>query len=171
MVTRNSPGPAPVVFQTVDFEQRLDKFLADKGYMYGDSGNAPAVATQRVRYRIRNPSGSGKNVVLVRAVARSNVNQIVGYTTPVSPALAVLASALTTGLKRVGQPASIASATFTNAQVAGITVDGGEFFLQANVLAVELLGIVLEPNSSVDFEFSATAITDLDDLWLEGYEE
>ncbi len=170
MVTRNSPGPAPVVFQTADFEQFLDRAIASKGYQAGSS-NSPAVGGQFVRLRLRNPTGSGKTVFLVGVWLLSNVNNTFRLTEPVTPANAALGGTDSANVMRAGQGAAIGVATVAATQVGGLSGSLRRIGLVANTPVYVPLGVILPANSSVDADFSGTLVTDVDTYTWVWYEE
>ncbi len=90
---------------------------------------------------------------------------------PITPAAANLATLATIRVRRTAQAAAIAVVSSDNTQV-GVSSNN---YLTARILANDSkyipLGMVLTPDSSVDMNWLATAITDTTDSSLEWYEE
>ncbi len=172
MVSHTFPGIAPIVLSTETFDARLQRALDSKGYTNGFQVLSPTVAANFVVSRLRNPTGSGKNVVVNGAYVSSSVSQRFDFDAPVTPARAALTINTVAQAKRVGAPASIATPGSDNTITVNPVVNPAPSVrLLANQLLYLQLGEILTPNSSMDAVFTGGVTTDLDSFFWDWHEE
>lgn len=171
MVTRNSPGPAPIIFQTSFFDARLEKFLDGKGFWAGVEGISPTVAGNIFNIRIRNPAASGKKVVVTRLLISASVNTAIDIDDIEADTVVNFTNARTEFPLNRGQTAAVAVVS-DQADTPGSGVASP---LSVDILANDyreiVIGKVLDQGDQLDFDADNTAIATIYKYILEWYEE
>ncbi len=171
MVTRNSPGPAPIVFQTSAFDFRLQKYLDGKGFWTGVESISPAVAGNIFNIRIRNPAGSGKKVVVTRLLISSSVATSIDIDDIEADTVVNLANARIAYPLNRGQDAAIAVVS-DMASTSGTGVGNPlSVDIPANDYREIIIGKVLDAGDQLDIDADNTAATTVYKYILEWYEE
>ncbi len=165
------PGVAPIVVSTTYFDQYLDKVRNGQAFsMEGDEFGV-AVANDFQKLQLKNPTGSGKNLVLVRAIF-ANLTATKWFVEPiVSPADATVGNQRTPQPRKFGQAAAVGLTGYNDTAIvpARSTLAAGR--IAANERREVNLGVVLIPNSSILLSLQVPNITDVNLVGADWYEE